>query len=103
MDLKKIKEKNPGFEFSAKATKKASKSVLENSLKPKLGIDSYNLKYADQVDSANDSITKKKHKSVNDKKGKFLKKFSTEQNKDFNEEGKGSMFDEQGNEIFAED
>ncbi|HEY5968629.1 MAG TPA: hypothetical protein VIU35_11685 [Chitinophagaceae bacterium] len=102
MSLKKIKEKNPGFEFSTKATKKASESVKQTSLKSKLNIDSYNMKYSDQVSSTKDA-SGEDNKEVPDKKWKFLKKTSTNKNIDFLEEPKGSFFDEKGNEMAAED
>ena len=102
MSLKKIIENNPGFEFSTKATKKASESVKEASLKSKLNIDSYKLKYADKAGSDKDSSDDATNVGA-DQKWKFVKKVSTNQNMDFIEEPKGSFFDEKGNEMAAED
>lgn len=103
MSLKKIKEKNPGFEFSAKASKKASDSVKNASLKSKLDTESYNLKYADQVSAAKATDAGEEKKEATDKKWKFLKKTSTNKDIDLTEEAKGSFFDEEGNEVAAED
>lgn len=102
MSLKKIIEKNPGFEFSAKASKKASAAVKETSLKSKLNIDSYNIKYTKQSSSSKDSLDEVQN-VTGDKKWKFLKKTSTNKNMDFMEEPKGSFFDENGEEVVAED
>lgn len=103
MDLKKIKEQNPGFEFTTETTKKASESVLQNALKSNLNIESYNIKYSDTVSAKKDSSDTPLHKPVGDKNWKFLKKVSTNQNTDFFEEPKASLFNESGHEMAAED
>ncbi|WP_159478709.1 hypothetical protein [Dyadobacter sp. 3J3] len=105
MDLKKIKEKNPGFEFSVKATKKASESVLQNSIKSRLNINAYNQKYAGTFTSSKDSEDENQTKSdlVDDSKWRFIKKISTNNNTDFPEEPKSSLFNEHGDEVAAED
>ena len=103
MSLKKIKEKNPGFEFSSKVSKKASEAVKQTSLKSKLNIDSYNLKFPDQASATSRSGRDEINKDAVDKKWKFLKKTSRNQSMDSIDEPKGSFYDENGNEMAAED
>jgi hypothetical protein len=105
MDLKKIKEKNPGFDFSVKGTRKVPEAVLHNALKSKLNIDAYNQKYADTVISSKDSGKEESAKPapVDDSNWKFIQKVSTNSNVDFPEEPKSSFFDGHGEEVAAED
>jgi hypothetical protein len=95
MSLKKIKEKNPGVEFSTKASKKASDAVKKNSLTSQLNVDTYNQKYSSQVakkDSAKESAKKK----LNDKAWKFVQQVPSNKNTDSFKESKGGFYDEKG-------
>lgn len=103
MDLKKIKEKNPGFEFSAKANRKTSKAVIDSSLKSNLTMDAYKEKYADQASSSKDTSDESEKEPARDKNWSYLKKITKDENIDFQEEPKASFFNEEGEEEAAED
>ena len=101
MSLKKVKEKNPGWQFSEKISKKASKTVLDAATQSQLDIDSYNMKYAKQVKSkkgASDSGLKK----VNDKNWRMMKKESLEKSTDAPEDTKTGFYDAEGNEVASQ-
>jgi hypothetical protein len=103
MDIKKIQEKNPGFEFSEKATvaAKASQAVLDNSLTSKLTLSQYNLKYSDKASFVKSSAT---DSGPIDKGWKSLLKINTNRsNMDGFENPKISFFNEEGEEMIAED
>ncbi len=104
MDLKKVKSKNPGWNFTQKISKKASKSVLDSATQSNLDIDSYHNKYVTQVkkkkavtDSADDQP------KLDDKAWKMLIKTSSAQNlTDFTEDPKTGFYDAEGNEVASQ-
>ena len=102
MSLKKIKEKNPGIEFSTKTSKKASDAVKKNSLTSQLTVDSYKQKYSSQVakkDSAKESAKKK----LNDKAWKFVQQVPSNKNTDSFKASKGGVYNEKGDKMIEED
>ena len=103
MDLKKVKEKNPGWQFSQKISVRASKSVLDAATKSNLDIDSYNLKYAGQIKGkkgAADSAAKQP--KLDDKKWRMMRKESVDKPIDSLEDKKVGFFDADGNEIASQ-
>ncbi len=101
MDLKKVESKNPGWNFSEKVSKKASKAVLDSATKSNLDIESYNLKYAASKKKRplKDTIEVKKQ---NDRNWKMLNKTSKEKLTDAPEESKAGFYDEEGNEVASQ-
>ncbi len=102
MDLKKVKEKNPGWQFSQKVSVRASKTVLDASTKSELDIDSYNLKYAGQVKSKTGLTDKTTQPRLNDKKWRMMKKESIDKPIDSLEDKKAGFYDAEGNEVASQ-
>ena len=102
MDLKKVKEKNPGWQFSKKISSKAAKSVLDAATKSKLDIDSYNLKYAAKVKSKKRFSETSTSASLKDKTWRMMKKESVEKSTDSLEEKKAGFYDAEGNEVASQ-
>ena len=75
MSLKKIEEKNPGWQFTKKISKKASKTVVDAATQSNLDPETYNLKYAKQVKSKK-AVADAVQPKLNDKQWKMMKKES---------------------------
>lgn len=103
MSLQKIIENNPGFEFSDKATSNASKEVLDNAITSKLQPEQYNLKYADQVSSNKSASTDAMAKPIDEGWKSLLKINPNQKNMDSIEEPKMGFYNEEGQEMVAED
>ena len=94
MSLKKIEEKNPGWQFTKKISKKASKSVLDASTQS-------NLKYAKQVKSKK-AVADAVQPKLNDKQWKMMKKESKIKSTDLPEDTKTGFYDQEGNEVASQ-
>lgn len=101
MSLKKIEEKNPGWQFTKKISKKASKSVLDASTQSNLDPETYNLKYAKQVKSKK-RVTDAVQPKLDDKHWKMMKKESKIKSTDLPEDTKTGFYDQEGNEVASQ-
>jgi hypothetical protein len=102
MDLKKVEKKNPGWVFSQKISKRASKTVLDAATQTDLDIDSYNMKYAKQIKSKKALADTPGKTKLNDKKWRMMKKESKNKSTDSPEEPKAGFFDDEGNEVASQ-
>lgn len=102
MDLKKVKEKNPGWQFSQKVSGRASKTILDAATKSKLDIDSYNLKYAAQIKNKKGLADASAQPQLNDKTWRMMKKESVDKPIDSLEDKKAGFYDAEGNEVASQ-
>lgn len=102
MNLKKVKQKNPGWQFSQKVSSRASKTVLDAATKSNLDIDSYNLKYAAQVKNKKGITDNSKLPLLNDKTWRMMKKESVDKSTDSLEDKKAGFYDAEGNEVASQ-
>ncbi len=102
MDLKKVKEKNPGWQFSQKVSSRASKTVLNAATKSELDIDSYNLKYAAQIKNKKGLTDTPTQPQLNDKTWRMMKKESVDRPIDSLEDKKTGFYDAEGNEVASQ-
>lgn len=103
MDLKKVKSKNPGWNFTKKISKKASKSVLDSATQSNLDIDTYHNKYVAQVKKKKVTTDSVDQPKLDDKEWSMLIKTSTEPGlTDFTEDPKTGFYDAEGNEVASQ-
>jgi len=102
MDLKKVKEKNPGWQFSQKVSGRASKTILDAATKSRLDIDSYNLKYAAQIKNKKGLTDAATQPQLNDKTWRMMKKESVDKPIDSLEDKKAGFYDAEGNEVASQ-
>ena len=102
MNLKKVKEKNPGWEFTQKVSSKASKTVLDAATKSDLDINEYNLKYAAQVKNKKAISDALLPPLLNDKTWQMMKKESVDRSTDSLEDKKAGFYDAEGNEVASQ-
>ena len=102
MDLKKVEKKNPGWQFSQKISKKASKAVLDAATQTDLDIDDYNMKYAKQIKSKKPLSDTPGKTRLNDKKWRMMKKESKNKSTDSLEDPKTGFYDDEGNEVASQ-
>lgn len=102
MDLKKVEKKNPGWQFSQKISKRASKTVLDAATQTNLDIDAYNMKYAKQIKSKKVLSDMPGKTKLNDKKWRMMKKESKYKSTDSLEDPKTGFYDAEGNEVASQ-
>ncbi len=102
MDLKKVKEKNPGWQFSQKVSSRASKTVLDAATKSGLDVESYNLKYAAQIKNKKGLTDASKQPQLNDQSWLMMNKESVDKPIDSLEDRKAGFYDSEGNEVASQ-